>query len=160
LPAILKDQDMTIRPTTFDDVPDLQRVLDATELFPGELLPDMLSGAKDAGSLWLTHEQEGRAVGFCFAAPENLADRTWNMLAIAIHPDFQGFALGSALVKHLEAQLSEQGARIMIVDTSGTDAFARTRAFYHRNGYAEEARIRDFWAEGDDKITFWKSLAT
>ena len=46
----------------------------------------------------------------------------------------------------------------MIVDTSGTEAFAETRAFYRKNGYTEEARIRDYWADGDDKITFRKPL--
>ncbi|MEO1249198.1 MAG: GNAT family N-acetyltransferase, partial [Pseudomonadota bacterium] len=30
--------------------------------------------------------------------------------------------------------------------------------FYRRCGYVEEARIRDFWSAGDDKIVFWKAL--
>jgi len=46
----------------------------------------------------------------------------------------------------------------LIANTSGVDEFAQTRAFYFKNGYAEEARIRDFWDAGDDKIVFWKSL--
>ena len=46
----------------------------------------------------------------------------------------------------------------MIADTSGADEFAQTREFYRKNDYSEEARIRDFWAEGDDKVIFWKSL--
>jgi hypothetical protein len=47
----------------------------------------------------------------------------------------------------------------LIADTSGTDDFAPTRAFYRKNGYAEEARIRDFWAKGDDKVVFWTALS-
>ena len=54
--------------------------------------------------------------------------------------------------------LQAKGARILIADTSGTEAFAPPRAFYAANGYAEEARIRDFWATGDDKVVFWKAL--
>jgi hypothetical protein len=38
--------------------------------------------------------------------------------------------------------------------------FARTRAFYLREGYAQEARIREFYAVGEDKIVFRKALAT
>jgi ribosomal protein S18 acetylase RimI-like enzyme len=150
---------MNIRPTTSGDVENLQRVLDATALFPSEMLPDMLANASESDSIWLTCEQDGRAVGFCFAVAETLAEGTWNMLAIAIQPEVQGQALGSALVAQLELRLKDRGQRILIADTSGTDAFARTRAFYRLNGYTEEARIRDFWADGDDKVTFRKSLA-
>jgi len=82
------------------------------------------------------------------------------MLALAVHPHVQGKGYGAALVRAAEAHLREAGHRILIVDTSGTDDFAQTRAFYAHLGYAEEARIRDFWADGDDKVTFRKALST
>ena len=41
---------------------------------------------------------------------------------------------------------------------SGLPEFERTRAFYHRCRYVEEARVRDFYAAGEDKVIFWKSL--
>lgn len=153
---------MTIRPTTADDIGPLQDVLDATGLFPPELLPDMLrdflEGAAE-GALWLTAEIDGQGSGFCFAAPEPLTNGTWNMRAIAVLPAVQGRRLGAGLVAAMEQALLRQGSRILIVDTSGTEAYARTRRFYHRLGYTEAARIRDFWDAGDDKVVFWKSLA-
>ena len=149
---------MKIRATTHDDIAPLQRVLDGTGLFPAEMLPEMISGALDSRDIWLTVETEGAAVGFCYAAAEDLADGTWNMRAIAVLPAQQGGGHGRALVHHLEEMLKQAGQRIIIVDTSGTDEFAQTRRFYQQNGYHEEARIRDFWAAGDDKIVFWKSL--
>lgn len=153
---------MNIRPTQHDDLADLQEVLDGTELFPSEILPDMVSNflSGDEGSdVWLTCEVDGKAVGFCYAVPEELTDRAWNMLALAVLPLLQGKGHGGALVAQLETMLKHRGQRVLIADTSGMDAFAQTREFYRRNGYAEEARIRDFWAAGDDKIVFWKSLA-
>lgn len=57
-----------------------------------------------------------------------------------------------------EQRLRSLGQRILLVDTSSTDAFTLTRKFYTRNGYEEEARIRDFWSAGDDKVIFRKSL--
>ncbi|WP_425082122.1 GNAT family N-acetyltransferase [Ruegeria arenilitoris] len=80
------------------------------------------------------------------------------MLALAVRPDLQGKRLGAALVKAAEQYLKDKGQRILIVDTSGTDNFALARKFYAQNGYEEEARIRDFWADGDDKIIFRKAL--
>ncbi len=150
-----------IRPTKHDDITALQAVLDSTELFPSDMLPDMVSGflSNDKSSdIWLTCETDGKAIGFCYAVPEKLAEGAWNMLAIAIMQEQQGNGYGSILAKYLETELKERGQRIIIADTSSTDEFAQTREFYRQNGYAKEARIRDFWASGDDKIIFWKSL--
>ena len=152
---------MNIRPAESRDLPALEAVLDGTGLFPSEMLADMIAGFLAGGEgagLWLTCEAGGAVIGFCYAAPEEMTDGTWNMLALAILPARQGAGAGAALVAHLEGVLGAQGARVMIVDTSGDEAFARTRAFYRANGYTEEARIRDFWAAGDDKVIFWKAL--
>ncbi|MDJ0640737.1 MAG: GNAT family N-acetyltransferase [Paracoccaceae bacterium] len=149
-----------IKATSTDDVPALMEVLDGTELFPSDMLPDMLApfAAGETEAFWLSCHVEGKAVGFCYTVPEELADGTWNMLALAVHPDLQGRQLGTSLVRAVEEHLKDEGQRILIVDTSSTDDFALTRRFYAQNGYEEEARIRDFWAEGDDKVIFRKSL--
>ncbi len=149
-----------IKPTTKDDIRDLQLVLDETGLFPGEMLPDMLapSIAGETDAFWLTYHHNGKAVGLCYTVPEELADGTWNMLALAILPELQGQSLGTALVASVERHLSDRNQRILIVETSGTDEFVLTRKFYARNGFEEEARIRDFWADGDDKVIFRKAL--
>lgn len=123
-----------------------------------DLLTDFLSDTP-TDDLWLTCEEDGTPFGFCYATPERMADGTWNMLALAVLPERQGHSFGRDLVAALEAQLRTQGARVLLADTSGTDDFAATRAFYIRQGYTQEARIRDFWADGDDKIVFWKSLS-
>lgn len=153
---------MKIRHTQQDDIAALQEVLNGTGLFPSEMLPDMVGGFlsdADSADIWLTCEAHGKAVGFCYAVPEALAQGAWNMLAIAVLPTEQGNGFGGVLTKHLEAELKKRVQRILIADTSGADAFAQTREFYRKNGYSEEARIRDFWAAGDDKIVFWKSLS-
>lgn len=145
-----------IKPTLADDVPALQTVLDETGLFPSDLLPDMLAAALagETEAFWLTCHFDNEAVGLCYTVPEELADGTWNMLALAVRPDVQGKRLGAALVEATEQHLKDKNQRILIVDTSGTDDFALTRKFYAQNGYEEEARIRDFWADGDDKVVF------
>ncbi len=155
------DINMMIRPTRDTDVADLQAVLNQLELFPSEMLPELAGGflrGDDTPEIWLTCEISGRSVGFCYAVPEALADGTWNMLAIGILPAEQGGGCGGALAAHLEARLRSEGQRILIADTSSTAAYDRTRAFYLAKGFTEEARVRDFWGKGDDKITFWKSL--
>ncbi len=149
-----------ITTTSIDDVPSLKEVLDRTGLFPSDMLSDMLTPALagETEAFWLTYRHDGKAVGFCYTVAEELAEGTWNMLALAVHPEFQGKGFGTALVSAAEQHLRDKGERILLVVTSGSDDFALTRKFYAQNGYEEEARIRDFWAEGDDKVIFRKAL--
>lgn len=149
-----------IKTTTRDDIAALQVVLDRTELFPSDMLQEMLSRALhgDTEEFWLTKHIEGSPVGFCFTAPEELTDGTWNMLAIAVHPDLQGKGVGTGLVVAAEDRLRSRGQRLLIVETSSTDAFALARKFYAQNGYEIEAQICDFWSPGDHKVIFRKVL--
>ena len=131
-----------------------------TELFPPELLPDLAAPALEGRSdtIWLVALLSGEPVGFCFAETEALADRVWNMRALAVTPNLQGRGVGTALVAGLELLLQKDGQRMVLVDTSGTEGFALTRKFYEANGYDVEARIRDYWAQGDDKVIYCKVL--
>jgi len=155
-----------IRPVEPGDVPALKAVIDGTDLFPSALLDDMLAGflAGEGGDeLWFMANGAPDGAGpiaVAFAAPERMTSGTWNLYLIAVHPDCQSRGVGAALVRHVEHTLAARGVRVLLVETSGLPGFARTRAFYQREGYAEEARIRAFYAAGEDKITFWKALAT
>ena len=62
------------------------------------------------------------------------------------------------MMRYLANRLRAGGERVLLVETMGTPAFERTRAFYRANGYAEEARIREFYEPGGDKVVFWKRL--
>ena len=87
-----------------------------------------------------------------------MTDGTWNLYLLAVHPDYQGRGRGSALVRQVEQDLRRVGARVLLIETSGVPGFAVQRAFYAGLGYHEEARIREFYAAGDDKIVYWKLL--
>lgn len=150
-----------IRETTIEDMPAITQLLDAVDLFPSEMLEEMIAGylVEDApAEIWLSLYYDGALAGFCYAIPEEMTDGTWNLLAIAIDPKLQGKGLGASLVSHLEDLLKGASQRLLIIETSGADDFRKTCEFYRKNEYQEEARIEGFWAEGDDKITFTKRL--
>ena len=149
-----------IRRTTVADLPALRQILDRIELFPSELLDDMIAPALagETEDLWLTCLADGHPVGFCFTAREEMTDRTWNLLAIGVLPDRQRRGIGAALVRAVETELRQQEQRLLLIDTSGRPEFKGVHRFYKALRYAQTARIPDFWATGDDKVVFCKGL--
>ncbi len=61
-------------------------------------------------------------------------------------------------MRHIEQALAANGQRLLLVETSGLPRFEKTRAFYKKLGYNEEARIREFYQAGEDKIIFCKAI--
>jgi ribosomal protein S18 acetylase RimI-like enzyme len=90
--------------------------------------------------------------------PKGPADRLWDLTMIAVHPNLQGTGRGSALLRHVEEDLRSRRQRLLTVDTSGTREYERARVFYAMCGYGEEARVRNYWRDGDDLVVLTKPL--
>lgn len=151
---------MNIRSPLKSDLSDLTRVLNDTDLFPAEMLEEMIApffNEPNSSDRWLVCELENsEVIGFCYFRPEPLTDGTWNLLAIGFLKGHQGHGYGATLVAEVEQILAAE--RVLIVETSGLEDFEATRTFYEQCGYDQEAVIRDYWAAGDDKIIFRKAL--
>ena len=150
-----------VRPVVPADVPALRRIVDAT-LFPAEMLGDMIAPffqQEGCSDIWLTCDVGGEPVAVAFCEAERMTQGTWNLLAIGVRPDHQGRGIGAGMVASLEDMLAQRGERLLIVETSGLPDYEPARRFYRSLGYAQEARIPEFYAAGDDKIVFWKLLA-
>jgi ribosomal protein S18 acetylase RimI-like enzyme len=150
-----------IRKVIASDVEALKKVLDSSGLFPSEYLREMISEyLSDPASeeIWFTYLQDGQLVGLGYCVPEKLTDGTYNLLAIAVDKISQGSGIGSKMLKYLEDELKRQQKRILIVDTSSSSDFVLARSFYVKAGYTNVATIKDFWKDGEDKVTFYKRL--
>lgn len=122
-----------------------------------QMLADYFLDENDRDRFWLVDEDRG-VVGVAYCELEPMTDGTWNLRLIAIDPDCQGKGRGTLLLGCVEKKSIERGGRMLLVETSGLDSFDRTRAFYRKCGYQEEARIREFYTAGDDKIVYRKLL--
>jgi ribosomal protein S18 acetylase RimI-like enzyme len=122
-----------------------------------EMMADYLEN-QESQEIWLTAVENEIPIALAYCAPEKLTEGTFNLYAIGVKGDIQGKGIGAKLMTFLENQLQAAGHRILIVDTSGTADFELTRRFYEKLNYHKEAVIRDFWADGDDKVTYWKRL--
>jgi ribosomal protein S18 acetylase RimI-like enzyme len=165
---------------------DRQRVSDilaATEAFAGDEIAVALElfdavhevaapGASSEGPSFATsanagadyefvgaRDVEGRLLGYACFGPTPSTDGTYDLYWLAVHPDAQGRGAGRQLVRWVETELAGRGARLLVVETSSRATYSRSREFYTRAGYAEAARVRDFYAPADDRIIFTTRLA-
>ena len=126
-----------------------------------ETLRGYLDGSLDQHRWIVAQDPAGRVAGAAYYAPEPFADRVWNLYFLAVHPERHRSGIGTTLVAHIQQVLckaGEQVARVLIVETSSTSGYKAARRFYDREGFDQEARIREFYGPGDDKIVFWKLL--
>lgn len=152
---------LQLRPTVSTDVIDLKKVLDTIELFPSEMLDDMMAdyfNNPESEHIWFTAIVDDISIGFGYCAPEMLTEGTFNLYAIGVKSDWQGKGIGCQMMSYLENELKQAGHRILIVETSGGRDLALTRKFYENLNYQKEAVIRDFWSEGEDKVIYLKKL--
>ena len=153
--------DKSIRRVQRQDIIGLKEVLDSSELFPSEYLDDMISDYfdnKDTPDIWFTYIDNNRPIALGYCAPEKLTNGTYNLYAIAVRKELQGQGIGYKMMNFIEKVLADNGNRILIVETSSVDQYKLTRNFYNKLGYRQEAVIKDFWNDGEDKVIFLKKL--
>lgn len=122
--------------------------------------------------LWTAYLQQGEKSGYTFYVfrdgdtvlgyacfgPHALAEGVWDLYWIAVDPEARGRSVGRALLAQVEAAVSAQQGRLILVETSGTPAYEPARRFYEACGYRYQAVIHDFYAPDDDLIIFGKAL--
>ena len=122
------------------------------------LLHEALTPAEGTSCLVEDADDGAGLAGVVLYRPEEAADRAFDLTMIAVRPDLQGQGRGAALMRHAEQNLRDQGQRLLVVRTSGTAQYDRTRAFYRQLGYSEHTHVPDYWTDGDDLVMFTKRL--
>lgn len=87
-----------------------------------------------------------------------MTDGTYNLLAIAVDPERQSSGIGQALVASVEHAVRDVHGRILLVETSSSPEYDRTRRFYDLLAFEQEAVVREFYAIGEDKLIFRKKV--
>ena len=106
-------------------------------------------------------ELDGSLAGWACWGPTPCTVGGFDLYWIVVGKPWQGRGVGSALIEEMERRILGR-ARLVVVETSGRDDYLATRAFYQRRGYVPAARIADYYAPGDDLVTYvkrWKSTA-
>lgn len=149
-----------IRPATLEDAAAIARVVVAARMFDAEdagvvtdLVAEAVSGPQDARHGLVVLDDAG-VLGVAYWRPVELADGVVDLTMLGVDPAVQGQGHGRTLMRYAEERVRGAGQRLLVVQTSGSEQYAGTRRFYAALGYDEEARVRDYWAAGDDLVVF------
>ena len=97
-------------------------------------------------------DDEDQLLGYACFGPTPSTEGMYDLYWLAVDPAAQGRGTGRSLVREVERLLVGRQARLLAVETSSRERYARTREFYARCGYSEAARVRDFYDPADDRI--------
>lgn len=118
----------------------------------------LLKGAAGSGYHFIFAERHGRLAGYTCYGPVPATASSYDLYWIAVDPDFKRKGLGKALLEQTEHLIRQSGGTRIYVDTSMRVQYAGTRAFYEHCGFQLESVLEDFYAPGEAKAIYCKSI--
>ncbi len=147
------------------DLPAIRSLLESTAMFniaeveiAVEIIFEYLGKGAASGYHFIVAEVAGEISGYACFGPIPCTLSSWDLYWIAVHPTLQRSGIGRQLLSAVETSVGEAQGTNLFVDTSGRKAYAPTRLFYERMGYDRAAVLPDFYAPGDPKVIYAKSL--
>lgn len=116
------------------------------------------SQGPDEYEIYCAVDPSGRIDGYICFGKTPLTEATYDLYWIAVDPEFQGGPAAQGLIEFAENSIRSRGAAMMLIETSSQPKNLRARNFYTKNGYKEVAKIEDFYAPGDHRITYQKKF--
>ena len=153
---------LQVREMREGDRPALIRILAATEAFNAEELGVALElidyglAEDKRGYLFAVAADDDRVLGYACWGDTPLAEAVYDLYWIAVDPDAHNQGIGRALLEHAERDVVARKGRMLLIETASKPSYDATRAFYLRTGYAEIARLPDYYRDGDDKVIYQK----
>ena len=151
-------------PAAFD-ILDVRELVTGTGFFTpaeiaiaAELVEERLQKGLASGYEFVFAVRAGALQGYaCFGETPG-TEGTFDLYWIVVQNRAQGMGFGRQILAQVEAALARRCARQLYAETSSTEKYAPTRAFYLRTGFREAARLADFYRPGDSKVIYEKRL--
>ena len=147
------------------DITRVMEIVESTKFFYDheieiavELVAERLSHGESTGYYFVFADVDGVTAAYACYGPITMSKTCFDLYWIATHNDYRGKGIGKKLLEETCAQAQNMGCNILIAETSGLEHYAPTRAFYDSNKFDLEARLKDFYAMGDDKLFYTKRI--
>jgi len=126
-----------------------------------ELVEETLAKGKASGYEFVFADHpdiENSLLGYTCYGHISGTQASYDLYWIAVSPSKRRDGIGTRLMHESERLARQAGATRMYLDTAGSDLYIPTRAFYERLGYEKAAVLKDFFAQGDDKVIYLRKL--
>ena len=123
-----------------------------------ELIEERLHLGESTGYYFVFAEVDGVPAAYSCYGPISMSRTSFDLDWIVTHNDFRGKGIGRKLIDETCRHAKQMGCKIIIAETSGLEHYAPTRAFYLSNGFELEARLKDFYDIGDDKLFYTRRI--
>jgi ribosomal protein S18 acetylase RimI-like enzyme len=153
---ILRDSDRVV----------VQTIVESTGFFRAdevavavELVDERLSKGPASGYHFVFAELQDVVAGYACYGPIACTVASYDLYWIAVDPQHQRQGIGCELMSQVEHRIAAAGGSRIYIDTSGKAQYESTRAFYERSGFHREAVLEDFYAPGDDRVIYVKTIS-
>jgi ribosomal protein S18 acetylase RimI-like enzyme len=117
-----------------------------------------LDDGEESGIQFIMAEKDDKLVGFISFGFDFCTKSTYLLYWMAVHNDFRGAKIGSALLEKFEAWVVKRGGKKIVLETAGRELYKPTRCFYEKHGYTEQGIVPDYYGIGDARITYVKDV--
>ncbi|MBU1157194.1 MAG: GNAT family N-acetyltransferase [Proteobacteria bacterium] len=159
-PAITWREDMIPQDVTL-----IERFASASGFFrPDEVLlaadfaAEHLSKGPESGYNFIFAQEEVQTLGYaCYGhIPGTL--HSWSLYWIIVNQNTRSRGLGSQLLAQVEQRVAAAGGERLYIETSSQPMYHPTRRFYQSRGYTLLTVLEDFYARGDGKVIYAKTM--
>ncbi len=148
-----------------EDGPRIREIVESTKFFhpyeveiAQELVEERLAEGIGSGYFFVFADRGDRTIGYSCYGPTPCTAWTYDIYWMAVDQQDRGGGLGRILLERTEQRIHEMGGRRIYIETSSSEKYLPTRAFYERTGYRVDAVLEDFYGPGDAKVIFVKVL--
>ena len=123
-----------------------------------ELAEEKLAQGNDCSYQFLFADDKDTVLGYTCYGLIPATCGSYDLYWIAVDEQFRSQGLGKDLMRKTQQIIRGTGGRQIYAETSSRDQYKPTHSFYESCGYQKEALLKDFYAEGDSKIIYVKTL--
>lgn len=123
-----------------------------------ELVHDKLTNPENSSYRFLFAGHGNTVVGYTCYGLIPATSGSYDLYWIAITDQMRGRGLGKQLLLKTEQTIKHLNGRLIYAETSSRDLYLPTRLFYEKCLYRPEAVLADFYAPGNSKVIYSKTL--